>query len=159
MAEEAKALEQQKKEQEAMAQHLRAKQHQVRRDRLNCDVMVSNETQKIKVLHQQFADLLQTQQARSGNASAATVEVSEKLSSIKALLELLLNDREAMKGSNKSLDSSSSGESKRKEARDKDNKTADQSEAQAQPSALPQPSNGQEQPAAAADPSGAPRDR
>ena len=78
--------------------------------------MVSNETQKIKVLHQQFTDLLQTQQARGANAGNMTVEVSAKLGSIKVMLELLLNDRDAVKGSNKSLDSSSSDASKRNEA-------------------------------------------
>lgn len=118
--------------------------------------MVSNETQKIKVLHQQFTDLLQTQQARGANAGNMTVEVSAKLGSIKVMLELLLNDRDAMKGSNKSLDSSSSDVSKRNEARDKDSKTAEKSETQ--PSVMAQPSNGQEQAAVAIDPNAAPRD-
>ena len=56
VADEAKALEEHKQESEAKAKQLKAKQHHVKRDRL----LVSNETQKIKVLHQQFTDLLQT---------------------------------------------------------------------------------------------------
>jgi len=118
--------------------------------------MVSNETQKIKVLHQQFTDLLQTQQARGANAGNMTVEVSAKLGSIKVMLELLLNDRDAVKGSNKSLDSSSSDASKRNEAHDKDSKTAEKSETQ--PNIMAQPSNGQEQPVVPIDPNAAPRD-
>ena len=98
----------------------------MKRDRL----LVSNETQKIKVLHQQFTDLLQTQQTRGGNASCATVEVSEKLGSIKVMLELLLNDRDAMKGSNKSLDSSSSAESRRDESNAKESHAAEKTDTQ-----------------------------
>lgn len=119
--------------------------------------MVSNEAQKIKVLHQQFTDLLQTQQTRGANANCTTVEVSEKLGSIKMMLELLLNDRDAMKGGNNSLDSSSSAESKRDESKGKEANAAEETDTQ-QSSLMPTKKS-KEKRAAEAEPSTASKDR
>ena len=85
------------------------------------------------------------------------MEVSEKLGSIKMMLELLLNDRDAMKGSNKSLDSSSSATSRRDESKTKEDNAAEK--ADTQQSSLAQANKGKDKPAGEPEQSTASKER
>ena len=55
---------------------------------------MNNEAQKIQVLHNQYVDVINKQRQKGGAQGGLPVEISEKLNSIKVLLELVIRDRQ-----------------------------------------------------------------